>query len=80
MPGGRVNGRGPWHRGPVRVFYDPATGELPEDVPQVPELMWEDIPWPSPLAKRRSAGSRSRGKKTGGTRSTSPRAGDRSSS
>ena len=47
MPGGRVNGRGPWHRGPVRVFYDPATGELPEDVPQVPELMWEDIPWPS---------------------------------
>ena len=71
---GQRRGRGP------RTTYDARTGELPEDVPQVPELMREDVPWPSPSGKSRSAGSRSRGKRTGGTRSTSPQAADRSSS
>ena len=64
----------------TRTTYDARTGELPEDVPQIPELMKEDVPWPSRSGKSRSAGSRSRGKRTGDTRSTSPRAGDRSSS
>jgi hypothetical protein len=64
----------------VRADYDAHTGELPEDVPQVPELMREDQPWPSRSGRKRSAGSRSRGKRTGDTRSTSLRAVARSSS
>ena len=71
---GQRRGRGP------RTTHDACTGELPEDVPQIPELMREDVPWPSRSGKSRSAGSRSRGKKTGATRSTSPRPVDRSSS
>jgi hypothetical protein len=64
----------------MRTRYDARTGELPEDVPQVAGLMREDVPWVSRSGKKRSVVSRSRGKTTGDTRSTSPRPGDRSSS